>query len=122
LWSSDWRTSLYISVHLWLVMLLILSLKDWKEAWRPVMFGLCAALTIEIIVGFGSFALQSTSFLETLTMKWRGIIDTSTPSASVVQLQNGLKILRAYGTFPHPNILGGFVLLCLLGPIYLFVA
>jgi O-antigen ligase len=121
LWSSDWRTSLYISLHLWLVFLLILSLKDWNEAWRPVMFGLCAALTIQIIVGYGNFALQSTSFLQPLNIKWPGIIDTGTTSASVVQLQNGLRILRAYGTLPHPNILGGFVLICLTGPIYLFV-
>jgi O-antigen ligase len=86
------------------------------------MFGLCAALAIQIIAGFGSFALQSTSFLETLHMKWPGILDVSTVGASVVQLQNGLRILRAYGTLPHPNILGGFVLICLLGPIYFFFA
>lgn len=86
------------------------------------MFGFCAALTIEIILGFGSFALQSTSFLESLQMKWPGIIDPFTTNASVVQLQNGMKILRAYGSFPHPNILGGFVLICLLGPTYLFFA
>jgi O-antigen ligase len=55
-------------------------------------------------------------------MKWPGILDTSVPGASVVQLQNGLQILRAYGTLPHPNILGGFTLVCLLGPSYLFFA
>jgi O-antigen ligase len=85
------------------------------------MFGLCAALTIQIITGFAGFALQSTAFLTPLDMKWPGILDASVRGASVVELQNGLRILRAYGTLPHPNILGGFVLICLLGPISFFL-
>ncbi len=120
-WSSDWRTSLYISLHLWLVFLLILSLNDWKEAWKPAMLGLCAALTIQIITGFAGFALQSTSFLEPIDMQWPGVLDATIRGVSVVGLQNGYRILRAYGTLPHPNILGGFTLLCLLGPIALFL-
>jgi O-antigen ligase len=122
LWSSDWRTSLYISIHLGLVLLFILSLRDWIEAWRPLMLGLCAALAIQVITGFAGFAMQSTSFLDPLDMKWPGVLDPSIRGASVVQLQNGLRVLRAYGTLPHPNILGGFILLCLLGPASLFIA
>jgi len=121
-WSPDWRTSLSISLHLWLVFLVVLSLRDWKEAWRPLMFGLCAALAIQIIIGFTIFSLQSTAFLQTLGLTWPGLLSASTPGASVVQLQNGLRILRAYGTFPHPNILGGFLIMSLLGPVYLFFA
>jgi O-antigen ligase len=37
-------------------------------------------------------------------------------------LADGLRILRAYGTLPHPNILGGFALITLLGPASLFLA
>ncbi len=121
-WSSDWRTSLYVSLHLWLVFLLILSMNDWKEVWKSAMLGLCAALTIQIITGFAGFALQSTLFLAPFDMKWPGIVDASMRGTSVVQLQNGLRILRAYGTLPHPNILGGFTLISLLGPASLFLA
>jgi len=122
LWSPDWRTSLFVSTHFWLVFLLVLSMRDWRESWKVAMFGLCAALTIQLITGFTGFILQSTGFLETLTMKWPGILDPSIRGASVVQLENGLRFLRAYGTFPHPNILGGFTLLTLLGPASLFLA
>ncbi|HJS20464.1 MAG TPA: O-antigen ligase family protein, partial [Anaerolineales bacterium] len=108
--------------HVCLVCLLIFSLRDWNHAWKPAMFGLCAALTFQIVAGFGSFALQSTAFLEPLEMKWPGLLDPSIRGASVVQLQNGLRILRAYGTLPHPNILGGFALICLLGPLSLFMS
>jgi O-antigen ligase len=120
-WSSDWRTSIYISLHLWLVFLLILSMHDWKEARRPVMLGLCTALILQIVLGFTVFNLQSTHFLEPLETKWPGILDASVRGASVVQLLDGQRILRAYGSLPHPNILGGFALLCLLGPTSFFM-
>ena len=122
LWSRDWRTSIYISLHFWLVFLLILSLRDWRDAWKPAMLGLCAALSIQFIAGFVGFAAQSTAFLDPLKMKWPGALDPAMRGASVVQLSDGSRFLRAYGTLPHPNILGGFVLFSLLGPANLFLA
>jgi O-antigen ligase len=121
LWSRDWHVSLYMSLHLWLVFLLILSLRDWHQAWKFAAFGLCTALGIETITGFIGFAAQSTSFLRSLNLEWPGLLDPSIRSASVVQLVDGFRILRAYGTLPHPNILGGFALLSLLGPASLFI-
>jgi O-antigen ligase len=110
-----------MSLHFWLVFLLILSLRDWHQAWKFAAFGFCAALGIEVIAGFVGFATQSTSFLSSLDMEWPGLLDPSIRGASVVQLVDGLRILRAYGTLPHPNILGGFALLSLLGPASLFI-
>jgi O-antigen ligase len=120
-WSLDWLTSLYISFHFWLIFLLILSLRDWHESWKVAMFGLCVGLSLQLITGFIGYAQQSTAFLDSLNMKWPGILDPSIRGASVVQLANGSRILRAYGTLPHPNILGGFVFLTLLGPVSLFL-
>ena len=121
LWSKDWRTSLYISIHFWLVFLLILSLRDWREAWAVVLYGLCAALTIQLVIGFAEFSLQTTDFLHSFGTQWPGVLDPSMPGGSVVELANGLRMLRAYGTLPHPNILGGLVLVTLLGPSALFL-
>ena len=122
LWSTDWRTSFSISLHLWLVFLFILSLRDWSAAWKPVMLGLCAALSFQVLTGFVEFATQSTDFLRPLHSNWPGPFDPSIRGVSVVQLADGLRILRAYGTTPHPNILGGFALISLLGPASLFLA
>jgi O-antigen ligase len=122
LWSQDWRTSLYISLHFWLIFLLLLSLRDWYETWTVAIYGLCAALSVQLIIGFVEFSLQSTTFLEAWNMKWPGILDPSMQGASVVQLGTGFRLLRAYGTLPHPNILGGFVFLTLFGPASLFLA
>ncbi|HET9906866.1 MAG TPA: O-antigen ligase family protein, partial [Anaerolineales bacterium] len=122
LWSADWRTSLYIALHLWLLFLFILSLRDWREAWRPAMLGFCAALSIQIIASFVEFAAQSTHFLLPLHSNWPGPFDPSVRGVSVVQFADGIRVLRAYGTTPHPNILGGFLLLALLGPTSIFLA
>lgn len=122
IWSRDWRTSLYISLHFWLVFLLVLSLREWTDSWKSALYGLCAALAIQLIAGFIGFGSQSTAFLDSLKMNWPGLLDPSIRGASVVQLANGLRVLRAYGTLPHPNILGGFALFTLLGPTGLFLA
>jgi O-antigen ligase len=121
LWSRDWRISLYISLHFWLVFLLILSLGDWNRSWNFVMLGLTTALSIQILMGLIGFTLQSTAFLKPFELKWPGLLDPFTPSAVVVRPSDSSPILRAYGTFPHPNILGGFILFSLLGPVSLFL-
>jgi O-antigen ligase len=114
-WSRDWRISLYVSLHFWLIFLLILSLRDWHQAWKFAAIGFCVALGIEIFTSFIGFATQSTGFLKSLPMEWPGTLDSSIRGASVVQLSNGTRFLRAYGTLPHPNLLGGVVLVSLLG-------
>ena len=122
LWSSNWQTSLHISLHVWLIFLLICSLRDWPEAWKPAMYGFCAAVSLHLITGFVGFALQSTAFLEPLQLKWPGVINPSMHGIPVVQLADGPRILRVYGMFPHPNLLGGFVLVSLIGPASLFLS
>ena len=86
------------------------------------MLGFCTALSFQVLTGIVEFATQSTVFLKPLQLNWPGPFDPSIRGVSVVQLADGLRILRAYGTTPHPNILGGFALLSLLGPASLFLA
>ena len=121
LWSRDWRTSLYVSLHVLLISLFILSLRDWSHAWKYVLFGFCATLSLQLITGIVGFVHQSTAFLSPLHLNWPGPLDPSMRGAIVVQLPSGATFLRAYGTLPHPNILGGFVLVLLLGPIAFFL-
>ncbi|HXQ38885.1 MAG TPA: O-antigen ligase family protein, partial [Anaerolineales bacterium] len=122
LWSTDWRISFYIVLHFWLIFFLVLSLRNWDNGWKPLMYGLCAALSIHVITGVVMFGTQSTAFLEPLGINWPGMLDPSTSGASVVAVPDGPRILRAYGTLPHPNILGGFAFVSLLGPAGLFLA
>jgi hypothetical protein len=121
LWSRDWRTSLYVSLHVLLIFLFILSLRDWPQAWKFVLLGFCAALSVQFLTGIVGFMNQSTAFLAPLHLNWPGPLDPSVRGAVVVQLPGGESFLRAYGTLPHPNILGGFALLLLLAPIAFFL-
>jgi hypothetical protein len=121
LWSRDWRTSLSVSLQTLLIFLFILSLRDWPQAWRPVLLGFCAALSFEFITAVVEFIHQSTVFLAPLHLTWPGPMDSSARGAIVVQLPSGETFLRAYGTLPHPNILGGFALIFLLAPVAFFM-
>jgi O-antigen ligase len=120
-WSTDWRLSVYIALHFWLIFGLILSMRDWNESWNTAILGLCATLSIQVLTGIVGFVSQTTAFLGPLNLPWPGPIDSITRAASIVQLPNGQAFLRAYGTLPHPNILGGFTLICLAGPVALFL-
>jgi O-antigen ligase len=120
-WSRDWRTSLYVFLHILLVFLFVLSLRDWPQAWRAILLGFCAALSFQFIAGIVGFLNQSTAFLTALDLNWPGTLDPSVRGAVIVALPGGEAFLRAYGTLPHPNILGGFVLIVLLGPVAFFL-
>jgi len=121
LWSSSPSISTYIFFHQFLLLLLILSFRDRPQVWTVMTFGLSSALAIEIITSFIGFAQQSTAFLDSFNMQFPGTLGPSIHGASVVQLANGIRILRAYGTLPHPNILGGLALIMLLGPASLYL-
>ncbi len=121
LWSKDWRITAYVSLHLWLGFGLYLSLRDRPDAWRAAAKGLCAALAIQVVFGFFEFVIQSTGWMGAFQMVWPGVLDPATPGASVVQLADGTRWLRAYGTLPHPNILGTFAVALLAGPALLFL-
>jgi hypothetical protein len=121
IWSLDWRTSLYIAAHFWLIFLLILSLQDWHEAWNMVTIGFCAALFLQFIIGMIELNTQSTEFLEALHLHWPGIIDATSKGAGILKFADGRNFLRTYGTFPHPNMLAGFALICITGIISLIL-
>ena len=114
LWAVDWRVSITIAAHFWLVFLLILSLQDWHEAGRSLIIGFCIAAASQACIGIIELTTQSTHFLEPLKLTWPGNLTSSIRGASILKYANGENFLRVYGTFPHPNILGGFILVSIM--------
>ena len=121
LWSIDWHISFFFSLHLWLVYGLFLAVRARPESWGAVAIGFCVALLLQILIGSAEFLTQTTTFLAPLNMTWPGLLDPSMRGASVVELADGTRWLRTYGTLPHPNVVGGFTLIFLAGPAAFFL-
>ena len=66
------------------------------------------------LLGMFQFAVQFG-----FDQKWLGLsaLDPATKGTAVI-LNEGVRYLRAYGGFPHPNIFGGYLALALLGMAY----
>lgn len=63
------------------------------------------SLIPHIALGWWQYASQAV-----LPMKWLGIAGQSPWDLGVSVVQSGsLRVLRAYGGFPHPNVLGGWL-------------
>jgi hypothetical protein len=122
LWSYDPRLSLYTSLHLWLVFGLFLALRDGPGLWRAFALGSCAALVLQIFFGLWQFAVQSTSFMAPLRLQWPASFEPAMRGVSIVQLLDGTRLLRVYGSLPHPNILGTLLVALLPGLVALFMS
>jgi O-antigen ligase len=106
--------SLEIALHLLLALGFILALLNLRlPAWL-IMLPLALLLMIEGALALAQVAAQSTLFGAFL-FHWNQEATAGQSGASIVQLPGGLRWLRAYGSIPQPNVLGGF--LCLALPL-----
>jgi O-antigen ligase len=111
--SQDRAVSLALTAHLALLGgLYLLCVNDPPPAALVGrLFG--GVLLAQAVVALVEVGLQSTHWLRDLYLMWPGSLAAADSGASVVQNIAGQRWLRAYGTLPHPNILGGVVLICL---------
>ena len=120
-WSIAPTFSFYTAAHLWFMLGLFLSVRGEPDSWRAIGFGCVAALVLLSSIAGWEFLAQSTAFLMPLHLNWPGTLVPTMSGPSVVQLADGTRWLRAYGTLPHPNILGGFLLMLMAGPLTIFL-
>jgi hypothetical protein len=74
---------------------------------------LVVSALIQSVLAFGQFTLQQTLVPAQLALPWlpTNVAEGGTP---VVLSPAGERLLRGFGTFPHPNILGGYLALALV--------
>lgn len=106
LWAPDRVLTGYFLVKLLLasgVFVMARSLNDVQAHWTiRILF---VGVILESVLGIGQFLLQS-SFVSS----WLGMSGHEAWQAGTSVLKNETgRWLRAYGTFPHPNMLGGYV-------------
>ncbi len=94
----------------WLTQVILLvffawSLQQLKVKGREILGWSVISLIPHAVLGIGQFFTQSV-----FGSKWLGMAGQhpATPGVSVVEVA-GRRVLRAYGGFPHPNILGGWL-------------
>jgi len=78
---------------------------------------LAVVAVIQAFIGIAQFSLQGSLGLELFGESY---LDPVLPGAGS-KIPFGAGLLRAYGTFPHPNILGAFLLIGLFALIYFYV-
>ncbi len=69
---------------------------------------LIASGLIQSLLAIGQFLKQSSLGLKFIEA---GTYAPGMPGVATFIMENGEKIMRAYGSFPHPNVLAGFILL-----------
>ncbi|GBD09932.1 hypothetical protein HRbin22_02194 [Candidatus Thermoflexus japonica] len=115
-WSIEPRLSAYTGFHLLGIAVWILSLSERPKAWRALSTGCMLGILLQSSVAVLEILAQSTAFLRPLPLEWPGQLDPSIPGAAVIELPEGRRWLRAYGTLPHPNLLGLYLLGLMAGP------
>jgi len=78
--------------------------------------------TFQSIIAISQFMLQHSVFISPLLHKLTGetIFTPQLPGIAKITA-DGENILRAYGTLPHPNILGGFLVFSITVSLYNFL-
>ncbi len=93
------------------------KLQKHKDFWKYLLFILLGSVIIQGIVGVLQFKMGSSLGLG---MFGESTIVSGMQGSSFVTL-NSEVFLRAYGTFPHPNIFGGYLVTCLLVSLFLYM-
>jgi O-antigen ligase len=78
------------------------------------------AIFLQALVVLAQVEYQGSFWMRYLP--WPGLLSVASPGVSVVENAEGLRWFRAYGTLPHPNILGGMLLIYLGGVAGRFLA
>lgn len=101
-----------IAVSAWAVARVALEMN-----WKTLALAMTVGLITQCVTGLIEVGVQNTAWLTSMGLPWPGELTAQTIGASVVGLTDGSRWLRAYGTLPHPNVLGGYLLIILAGPI-----
>jgi hypothetical protein len=87
------------------------------KAFRAAIVAVAVMAVLQSIVGILQFSHQESIGLQ---MLGEPILSSYVGGVSTIEIGGG-RILRAYGTFPHPNILAGFLALGLVSLAYWYL-
>ncbi|MBI5222552.1 MAG: O-antigen ligase family protein [Candidatus Magasanikbacteria bacterium] len=111
IWSPDKSLALQQSLHVTEAFLLFFMFMCGPLRFGKAVKWLALGAILPSLLGIWQFFSQSA-----FASKWLGLAEhiASNPGASVVVGNEAGRWLRAYGTFSHPNVLGGYVAVVLV--------
>ncbi len=116
IWSSNKEISLYHNFKLLEILLLLIYLLKILINPRIILVSLylliCAGIFQSLIAILQFFYQHSLGF----KILGESIISSSIPGVAKFTIDSE-KYIRAYGTFPHPNILAGFLIFTIIGTV-----
>ncbi|MDP3901472.1 MAG: O-antigen ligase family protein [bacterium] len=119
-WATAIGLAIYNFIKLCLLVLMALAIVQWLRSGSirlsHILIILAGSAAFQSLLGFWQFLKQASIGLGFLGESVLG----PTIGGSAKIIVNGAPILRAYGTFPHPNVLAAFLLLGLFSLYYLW--
>lgn len=96
---------------------LLILVINFKFSYKKIGWAIVLAGAVQSVLAIIQFFTQ-----QIWASKWLGMAGqlSSTAGVSVVETES-MRWLRAYGSLPHPNILGGFLAICLIILIVLII-
>lgn len=88
-----------------------------RKVFKNILAIIAILAVLQSVIGIAQFINQ-----KAIGLSWLGEspISATDGSSSKIMIE-GSRILRAYGLFPHPNILGAFLVLGLLAIVYFYL-
>jgi O-antigen ligase len=108
-WASDRQLALVTVAHWWLLYLWCTYLVNRVKRVEQIIWPLMVGAVIQAGIGVAQYVVNHSIGLNYLG---ESILNPTQPGASVVEL-DGFRKLRAYGLMPHPNLLGGWLVMTL---------
>ncbi len=116
-WARDKELAGYYFSHLAMGLLSVYLISRLKINYRKIAAAISGAGLIQALLAIGQFASQKVA-----ANKWLGMAEQlpENPGVQVISGSFG-RVLKAYGAFPHPNILALFLVVAMLATIYLYL-
>ncbi len=106
LWSASYPLSLGALFHVGVAMLFFVLMLDKKLALRPLLFAFGAGLVVPSLLGVWQILFDASPASSLFGLAERS---AATLGDAVTIASDGTRQLRAYGSFSHPNIFGGYL-------------
>lgn len=116
-WAISSALAFAQTLHVAMAMMLFVLLLDARVNIRLVVWAFCLGLVVPSLLGMWQFV---TGASPASTLFGISAHEATRLGESVTALPDGTRMLRAHGSFQHPNVFGGYLSIALVGLWWLY--